>query len=245
MTGRDLHAHSPAGTIVGSGLIARAFAVHAKRLKDVCIYAAGVSNSSCTDPREFARERDRLTKVLREGDAAAMIVYFSTCSVGDANAHGNAYVRHKLDMEELVHKNPRNLVLRLPQLAGVTPNPHTLLNYLVARIARSERFEVWSGAKRNIIDVDDVARIALDLIEAEGAAGEIINIANPRSHGLIEIVRTIEEVLDHRALYDLLDRESSYVIDTRRIAGAVERSGVAFTPSYLRDVIHKYHGRHD
>lgn len=62
-------------------------------------------------------------------------------------------------MEALVTHHPRHLILRLPQVAGRTPNPHTLLNYLYARISRGESFRLWRNARCNIIDVDDVAAI--------------------------------------------------------------------------------------
>ena len=42
--------------LIGSGMLARAFSGAFLQREDVCIYAAGVSNSSCTDAHEFARE---------------------------------------------------------------------------------------------------------------------------------------------------------------------------------------------
>lgn len=228
--------------IIGSGLIARAFAPHAGQLGDVCIYAAGVSNSSCSDAREFAREHQRLGAALRDAAADTLFVYFSTCSVADPDAQASGYVRHKLAMEDVTRQHARHLILRLPQLAGETPNPHTLLNYLFARIVRSERFQIWARAKRNIIDVDDVARIALDLIDVEHAAGETINVASPHSSGMVDIVRSMEQVLGHRAIFDAVERGSSYAIDTQRIAGALQRCGISFPETYLHTVIGKYYG---
>jgi len=229
--------------IVGSGLLARAFAPHAAQRGDVCIYAAGVSNSACADAREFAREHERLGAALRDTAAQTLFVYFSTCSVADPDAQASGYVRHKLAMEDMTRRHARHLILRLPQLAGDTPNPHTLLNYLYARIVRSERFQIWSHARRNIIDVDDVARIALDLIDVEHAAGETINVANTHSSGMVEIVRTMEQVLGHRAIFDAVERGSAYPIDTQRIAAALQRCGIGFPETYLRTVIEKYYAQ--
>lgn len=230
--------------IIGSGLVARAFLAHAPQLASACIYAAGVSNSSCVDPREFARERQRLESALDTSEDANPFVYFSTCSTGDPDLLASAYVDHKLRMEELVRAHPRYLVLRLPQLAGHTPNPHTLLNYLHARIVRSERFAIWSRAQRNIIDVDDMARVALDLILTECAAGETINVAAPRSATIGEIVVAMEQVLGRHAIYDSIDRGSAYLIDILRIRPSLHRLGLSFPPGYLHDVITKYYARH-
>jgi len=150
--------------LIGSGLLAHAFSRAFLRREDVCIYAAGVSNSSCTDIHEFARERQRLGDALRQAMHVDVFVYFGTCSVADPEVRHTAYVQHKLAMEQMVSAHSRNLILRLPQVAGKTPNPHTLLNFLYGRIARSESFNLWSKARRNIIDVADVTAIAEQLI---------------------------------------------------------------------------------
>ena len=231
--------------IIGSGLVARAFAEHRDALARVraCVYAAGVSNSSCTDVREFERERDRLRTAMADPGSDHLFVYFSTCSITDPAAQASAYVCHKLAMERLVAERARYLVLRLPQLAGPTPNPHTLLNYLYARIIRSERFTIWRGARRNIIDIDDVVRIALDLMLVEGAENEIIDVANTRSSDVFDIVEALQTTLGHRAIFDIIDKGADYSIDTTRIEASLQRCGIAFPADYLQRTIRKYYGK--
>jgi nucleoside-diphosphate-sugar epimerase len=231
--------------IVGTGLIARAFAAHQDALAGTCVYAAGVSNSSCVDPREFERERQRVLAAMADCTPDRLFLYFSTCSIDDPAAQGSGYVLHKRAMEALVAERKRHLIFRLPQLAGATPNPHTLLNYLYARIVRSERFAIWSGASRNIIDVDDVARIATDLVVAEHVCGEIINIANSDSFSIFEIVKAMEAVLGHRAIFDTIDRGACYVIGIDRIQASLRRCRIAFSGDYLSRTIRKYYGHHD
>jgi|SRR5450432_843291 len=231
--------------IVGSGLIAQAFAGQAETtLSGACLYAAGVSNSSCQDPREFERERERLLLAMRRSAPGQLFIYFSTCSIDDPEAQSSLYIQHKATMEHLVRERTRHLIFRLPQLAGFTPNPHTLLNYLFSRIVRSERFQVWNGAHRNIIDVDDVVKIAIDLVASEKIACETINIANTQSSRMFEIVRTIEDVLKRPAIFDTIDRGTSYAINTDRIRSSLKRAGVLFSANYLREVIQKYYGHH-
>jgi nucleoside-diphosphate-sugar epimerase len=229
--------------IEGSGLIAQAF-LHAGRraLAGSCIYAAGVSNSGCRDAYAFLRERARFEAVVAACPADTRIVYFSTCSIEDPSVRDSAYVQHKLRMEARVRRCPRHLILRLPQVAGRTPNPHTLLNYLHERMLRGERFQVWAGARRNIIDVADVARITLDLVQHEAAEGETLNVASPHSSGMLDIVRTMERVLDTRAVFDLLDRHSGAAIDVSRIEAAIRRCGIRFGDAYLARVVEKYYG---
>lgn len=232
--------------IVGSGLIATAFIQGgAYAFDDTCFYAAGVSNSGCRDEREYLRERTRLEQTIAACSPGDRIVYFSTCSIEDPAMRDSAYVQHKLRMESIVRGCARYLILRLPQVAGKTPNPHTLLNYLHARIARSERFHVWSGAMRNIIDVEDVVKIALDLIAREDANAETINIANPHSFGMSDIVHAMERVLEASAVFDILDRSSGAQIDVARISASIRRCGIAFGNAYLDHVVEKYYGAYD
>jgi len=213
-------------------------------LSDACVYAAGVSNSSCNDTREFDRERARLQSTIDSLPDDTLLLYFSTCSIEDPAAQNSGYVVHKRAMERFVAQRQRHLILRLPQLAGRTPNPHTLLNYLHARIVRSERFAVFRGAERNIIDVDDVARIVSELVR-EGACAETINVACTRNAPIFDIVRCMEEVVGHRAVFDILDAGAGYAIDTSRIGAVLTRCGVAFPADYLRRTIQKYYGHND
>ena len=235
---RNVHAMP---MIVGSGLIATTFARHAADDESVCFYAAGVSNSSCGDAREFERDRLRLERHLADVAADILFVYFSTCSVEDPWSKSSAYVRHKLALEDLVRQRGNYLVFRLPQVAGRTPNPHTILNYLHARITRSERFDLWRQAARNIVDVHDVARIAMDLIENEGARNETINIASPLNSSLPDIVAALESTTGHRAIYDVVDKGGEYAIDTSRIAASIHRCGIVFDDAYLARTIAKFY----
>lgn len=227
--------------IIGSGLLARAFAQAFSQREDVCIYAAGVSNSSCTDTHEFARERQRLVDALEQAMHVDAFVYFGTCSVADPEACNTPYVHHKLAMEQIVYTHPRNLILRLPQVAGKTPNPHTLLNFLYARISRSECFTLWSKAKRNIIDVVDVADIAQQLMTNNSLRNVTLNIANVVNYSMVEIVTTMERLVGKRAVYDLIERGSDYAIDTSAIFPVLEKAGVKFGNDYLEKVINRYY----
>jgi nucleoside-diphosphate-sugar epimerase len=227
--------------IVGSGLLAKAFAAHAPGLQNVCIYAAGVSNSSCRDTQEFERDRLRLEATITETDASALLVYFSTCSVRDPWSQDSAYIVHKNLLEDIVRERERFLIVRLPQIAGKTANPHTLLNYLYNRIVRSERFDLWRNSSRNIIDVGDVAAVVADLVNSEAVTAETVNVANSRNFTLPQIVSALEITTRRRAIYNSVDKGGDYAIDTARIADSVRRCGVAFDEGYLLRILRKYY----
>ena len=222
--------------------MARALSRYFRADPDVVAYAAGVSNSGCRDVREFEREEERLRGSIAEQRAARTFIYLGTCSVLDSELQATPYVQHKLAMERIVRERPGHLVLRLPQVAGDTPNPHTLLNFVYARVTRGERFAIWLGARRNIIDGDDVARIADAIVRAPEGGNEIVNVANPYSHSMAEIVAAMEEVTGHRAICDAIDRGSSYPIDVSRMASFAEAAGVDFGGDYLSRVLRKYYG---
>lgn len=228
---------------IGSGLLARAFTPTFSQREDTCIYAAGVSNSSCVDTHEFARERHRLADAMQQARHVDAFVYFGTCSVADPEARDTPYVQHKLAMEQLVSEHPRNLILRLPQVAGKTPNPHTLLNFLHARISRSEAFCLWSKAKRNIIDVNDMASIACQLIADASARNTTLNIANPENNSIIDIVSAMESAIGKSAIYDIEECGSEYYIDTHAMLSVAEKATVKFGDGYLERVINKYYGK--
>jgi len=225
--------------IIGSGLLARAFSPLFAVSRDYCVYAAGVSNSNCSDQREFARERDRLMIAIEQHRSVDLFLYFGTCSAN--GSVDSPYVQHKIKMEKIIAEHPRYLILRLPQTAGKTENPHTLLNYIFTRIIRSERFQIWRNARRNIIDVEDVVRIAADLALEEGVRRECINVANFSDYSMSDVVGIMEKVVSKKAIFDSLDKGDTYPIDTQRIHKVAQRCGVVFGPEYLESAIRKYY----
>lgn len=229
--------------LIGSGLLATAFAATFLHREDVCIYAAGVSNSSCTDQQEFDRERARLGESLKTWQPDGLFVYFGTCSVADPDAKHTPYVLHKLAMEQLVSARSNYLIVRLPQVAGRTPNPHTLLNFLHARISRSEAFPLWTLARRNVIDVDDVVSISTRLVDSESSRNVVVNVANISNYAMLEIVQALERSVGKPAIYQKVERGSGYEIDTSYIMPVLPSAGVDFDRDYLQRVTDKYYGK--
>lgn len=228
--------------IVGSGLLANAFRSRFDGDADAWVYAAGVSNSSCSDPKEYEREHARLAEALAAAAGARAFVYFSTCSIGDPAAAASFYVRHKIEMEAFVARHPGHLVARLPQVVGHTPNPHTLLNYLYARISRSEKFEAWKNAYRNVIDVTDVAAAVTYAIDRSLHRGETVNVASPVSVPVSAIVAALETVVGKPAVVQWRDTGVPYPIDVSAMMPIYDALGLPFGDEYLLHVIQKYYG---
>ena len=210
--------------IVGSGVIAQCL----DDRSDCIQYAAGVSNSRCTDAEEFARDKARLlTHIHRLG----LLVYFSTCAEGDSD-----YVRHKRELEDIVKARGNYLICRLPIVAGKTSNPHTLLNYIHSRVSRSERFDVMPEARRNIIDTTDISTIVRWLIR-DGAKDEVVNVAAPFDFSMREIVAAFEQLLEKPAHTREIPGGGPIRIDTSRIAEAP----VSWAGDYLGGILRRYY----
>jgi nucleoside-diphosphate-sugar epimerase len=145
-------------------------------------------------------------------------------------------------MEKLVSQHPNFLIVRLSQMAGKTPNPNTLLNYLYARISRSEIFVVWKNATRNIIDIDDVASIVIQILADTQARRATINVANPISYPITELIAMMEKLIGKPAITKAVGDGGSYNIDTSQIRPIICKLGLAFDDSYVFRVMQKYYG---
>lgn len=225
--------------ITGHGLISTAFRPWYDSDPDVVVFASGVSNSRETRPEEFLRERRLLEDAV---GAAPMLLYFSTCSINDVELLDTAYVRHKKEMEALVATARRFAIFRLPQVVGRTANPNTLTNFLHNRITTGAPFQVWRYAKRNLIDVADVASIVRFLMQDDWAQGRTIDVASPFYTSIPELVAVFEQVLGRKANCTEVDAGGSYAIDTTIAVEAAPHCGVKFDESYVRRLIEKYYG---
>ena len=225
--------------IVGRGLVASAFRPYFEDDPEVTVFASGVSNSSETRAGEFLREEKLLRSSL---ETATRFIYFGSCSVLDPEMAETPYVHHKLRMEVVVCSAPRQAIFRLPQVVGTSPNPNLLTNFLYDKIRTGKHFNIWRNARRNLIDVDDIAAIVTHLVRTGEAEQGIYNIACPFSVSVIDIVETFERILGRKAKYSVIDAGGGYAIDVpevRRVSGCL---GISFDEGYLERTVRKYYG---
>lgn len=226
--------------IVGKGLLARAFEARYGTDKAVTIFASGVSNSRESGEAAFARERALLVPLL--GGDSRLVYFGSSASATDDESATTPYMRHKRAMEELVSGSHNGLVLRLPQVVGVTANPNTLTNFLRDRILSGESFVVWSHAERNLIDVDHVAAIGERLIDAAGSGNtRVVSLASADPLPMPEIVRIFERVLGRQAHCTTEAKGSPLLIDAGQAMAIAAELGIGLGPGYAEAVIRKYY----
>ena len=225
--------------LIGRGLIAKSFADMADR-SDVTIFASGVSNSLEVRESEFERERQLLLAECLKNPG--LIVYFGTASIYDKAERARAYVRHKLAMEELVTARSAGfIVVRLPQVVGRSANGNTLIEFFRTRILSGEPFQVWSHARRRLIDIDDVGTICRHVIANGHARNSAIDLVPSVSIPAAEIVSELEGILGRIANCTFVPRGGDLEVDTRKMEDLTRQVGLKFDADYPRALIRKYY----
>lgn len=223
--------------IIGKGMIARAIS-QLDLQGDVVVMASGVSNSNEENEDEFAREVRLLESVL-DNLAGRKIVYFSTCSV--YQKHQTAYVRHKLRVESLIKmSNVSYVIFRLPQVVGCVSN-NTLVSYLVRKIMSGDMIFLQRYARRNLVDVEDVATALKEYLDiSKDIHGEVLDIAMPSSIPIRAIANEIGEILGKSVHAEFVETGSNYNIFPHRFLDFYSRSEIVSEPNYWRWVLRKY-----
>ncbi|MBT9551225.1 MAG: hypothetical protein IV088_10285 [Hydrogenophaga sp.] len=231
------------GMIIGTGLLASSFEKHINKLQGICIFASGVSNSSCTDEAEFARELNLLKDTFEGLSLNESFAYFSTCSVYDPTLKHSAYIKHKQKIELMILQRKNSHIFRLPQLAGNSKNTTTLLNFLSNSIESSSPINIWSKAERNIIDVEDATRTVIHYIKNHKNKNIIANVCNPCPTKILDIVRMLEKIKGKSARVNYIEGGSFYDIPLDHTKEIYREIGLTFKDSYLEDTLRKYYSK--
>lgn len=225
--------------VIGNGLLASRFMSY-KEDDRYLIFASGVSNSKMKNPEAYAREIALLTKAIQEHRDKKM-VYFSTCSIYDPEEVSSPYVRHKLDIENIIQTTASQYaIFRVSNVAGKTSNPNTLLNYFFYHIKNGINFDLWINACRNIIDIDEVYRITDELLQSDIEYAAPINIASPECYPVKEIVTAIEKYLNTKSNYIEVNKGSCFDIDLSVIKPYLKMTAAANKTDCLTAILNKY-----
>lgn len=228
--------------VIGNGLLARSFSKY-RSLNTFLVFASGVSNSKSCGDEDFRRERDLLTAAV-ENNPGKRIIYFSTSSVDDPDLAATPYIRHKIAMEELIQGQAMSYhIFRLSNLAGVSGNPNTLLNFFYSCIAEGRSFELWKYSERNIIDVDDVFRVTDHILEKDLFVNRVINIANEKNYPVVYIVACIEAWCQKKAIFREKEKGGRFGIDISDILPVYRALNIRFGEDYLPHLLEKYYPR--
>ena len=179
----------------GKGFIAKNFR-KIQIPKEYIIYAAGVSNSKLKNKKKYKFEVNVFKKFLKKVSQDKTIIYISTLSVNNKELKNDLYVQNKLIIENLVKKNLISfIILRLPQIVGKNKNKNTLTNSIYNLISKNKEIKLWKGSIRNIIDIDDLKLIIEKYLNNKPLKNSIINIYNPTSIKIENLVNIFEKIL--------------------------------------------------
>jgi len=230
--------------IIGSGFLSQNFRKHEKLFEklNVCLYAAGVSDSQCIDKKLLEKDSNRLFDFINLIKNDRMLVYFSTCSIKDPSRKNTPYVKNKLIIENYIVENfKKYLIIRLPEVVGKSNNNKTLINFFFNKIKQNSKFELWQRASRSVIDIDDVAKILSNLLIKGEIKNRIINIANPNKYTAIQIVNMIERLTSIKAKYNLVNKgESNWEINISETLDSIKDCNIKFNNNYLKNILEKY-----
>jgi len=230
--------------VIGNGLVARSFQ-HYKGSAHILIFASGVSNSKTSTAADFKREQDLLTDTL-QAHPDKTIVYFSTTSIDDPDLQATSYVKHKLHMETIIAAKAISWhIFRVPNLAGASSNPNTVLNFFFYHIMRQQPFELWKNSERNIIDVEDVIKTVDFIAENKFFSNKVVNIANTGNYPVPFIVKCMETFCHRKGAYTEKEKGSSFTIDLADIKPVFNQLNIRFTNDYLPALLEKYYSAHD
>ncbi len=226
--------------VIGNGMIANRF-INYKNDEGKIIFASGVSNSKDIVEQNFLREFKLLDKTIKDNPGKTL-VYFSTCSVEDEDLQNAPYVIHKKAIEKFIEQNLKSYYLfRISNLAGVSNNPYTLLNYFIFNILQNNILTIWKNAYRNIIGIDDMFSIADNILQEKKLLNTTINIANPENYSVPFIVSSIEEHLHKKAICNEIKKGENYHIDISVIEPTIEKLNIPFNDDYLVSLLKKYY----
>lgn len=159
-------------------------------LGPICVFASGVSDSTEVDITRYSKEYELLKKTITE-NKDNLFIYFSTLSV--LNTEHTDYIKHKLHIESYIQRATNNfLILRLPNIVGVTKSKNQLLPFIYNSLLKKELIIVKKDTYRDLIDVEDLPKITRLLIEKK--INGICNISLNNKIKVVDIVNLLIEL---------------------------------------------------
>lgn len=223
--------------IVGRGLIGSAFIASRIEDEDLVLIASGVSNSSEVCLSAFQRERQVIERCLNEGDFKT-VFFISSCSVRQKNT--TPYVRHKLAMEELVMNSGIDYyIFRLPQVVGQARN-NTLVSYFLDSILSGVPIRLNISAKRYLIAVSDVVRVADMVYKTSSKKNIIIDVAPKFSISALDIYSEIMKIVGVNSInVTLITAQDFYAVDTSLLESIILPGDDLFNEDYSYAVLRR------
>jgi UDP-2-acetamido-2,6-beta-L-arabino-hexul-4-ose reductase len=213
--------------IIGNGQLATIFQNSVLR-NNTCIFASGVSNSNCTDEKQFEREKKLLINTLKNNNDKKF-VYFSSCALSAPEYPKNDYYRHKTNMETIIKEYSNNYyIFRIPQLFGDLILHKTLINFIYKSIEHNHKFNIYDEAYRYVIEINDVKHLVEQYLTHHESC-MTVDIANPFRYKVLDIVQIFEKLLSKKAPYEVARKEDQYMLDLASLENFIKDKNIAIT----------------
>ena len=225
-------------TIIGNGLIARAFKAHKNSIDNI-IFASGVSNSLENRQYKFQQEIDLIFQVLKNNKR---LIYFSTTSLSQNSKNFNDYLKHKANIEKILAKE-NALIFRLPQLVGKTQNKNNLLPFIFNCINNEKPCTIYKNSIRNIIDIEDVVLLVIQILKNPNQYQFPVEIVNLNSISTLDIVKIFEALCKKKANYiEEAKFNNNFNIKVNdKYLNLVKKCKINFNQDYNFNLIKKYY----
>ncbi|MFD1045583.1 NAD-dependent epimerase/dehydratase family protein, partial [Kibdelosporangium lantanae] len=193
--------------IIGNGFLGTSLQPLVDSHDGATLFVSGVSSAGETAELAFAREGEYLHETLQQcRQHGSLLVYFSTTTVSmhafetsddragreDGPVYpAGLYGRHKLSMEAVITTSGADyLILRLATPVGPLQRAHQFLPSIVRQVQLGD-VQVFHGARRDLVYVDDVMTIVDGLLRA-GVRREIVNVASGVAVPVEDIITYLE-----------------------------------------------------
>lgn len=224
--------------IIGNGLIACEFKKNIEHYQDVCVFAAGVSDSNCNLLEEYEREEILLKQYINQNP----IVYFNSIYAAYAT-QDKKYYSHKKRMTDLVLKNS-GIVFNVPNIVGSGGNPNTFVNSIVQKIKDKQMIFVQSNVSRCFLDVADLEYCVRQFMSRHSQNytlfGNVIDLNPPISYSIPECVKILSDHLGLEVKYKSVIGEDVPLPVSSFLQYLIEDVNINFNQNYLKEVILKY-----
>ena len=222
--------------IIGKGLIGKAFE-NSTADGDITIFASGISNSKETNLSLFDRELSLIHDSINYAPEN-LFIYFSTCSI--LSGEENPYISHKILFEDAIReKSRRYLIIRLPQIVGLTTN-NTLVSYFVRSIINNTSVNIYNGLLKNLLSVDDVVRLTDEVALRSDHFNTSITFASRYSISPLEIYLKIAKILNQIPKYQIASDQIGLIVNADIYRTKISSDDVTSAPEYWINVLKKY-----
>lgn len=115
------------------------------------------------------------------------------------------------------------------------------MNFFHHHLVHHINFDLWTNTSRNLVDLDDVFVIADHILGKSEFENQVINIANPTSNNVKDIVATLEQAVDVKGNFITIPRGQPFEIDISLIQPVIKELQIPFGDEYLANLIKKYY----